>query len=120
MEVSAGSREAFRQLTKGHVCVYTGICKVESDFIPTASGGDGSDVQFCENVVCAVSECFIDGELDYVGFSPSLNKVIVAHQGTNPKKKYVLGDGHPAFKRLLTGLLLEQRCSRMWKRFALT
>ncbi|KAF8164407.1 lipase class 3 family protein [Pholiota molesta] len=39
-------------------------CNANSDFIPTASGGDGSDIQFW-----------------YVGFSPSQNTVIVAHQG---------------------------------------
>ncbi|KAF8174959.1 lipase class 3 family protein [Pholiota molesta] len=41
-------------------------CAANSDFIPTASGGDGSDTQFW-----------------YVGFSPSQNTVIVAHQGTD-------------------------------------
>ncbi|KJA28316.1 hypothetical protein HYPSUDRAFT_33656 [Hypholoma sublateritium FD-334 SS-4] len=41
-------------------------CAANPDFIPTASGGDGSSVQFW-----------------YVGFSPSQNTVIVAHQGTD-------------------------------------
>ncbi|KAF8347910.1 alpha/beta-hydrolase [Amanita rubescens] len=40
-----------------------------SDFVPTGSGGDGASVQFW-----------------YVGFSPSLKSVIVAHQGTDPGK----------------------------------
>ncbi|KAF9055682.1 lipase class 3 family protein [Panaeolus papilionaceus] len=44
-------------------------CAANSDFIPTASGGDGSSVQFW-----------------YVGFSPSQNTVIVAHQGTDPSQ----------------------------------
>ncbi|KAF5312849.1 hypothetical protein D9619_002479 [Psilocybe cf. subviscida] len=44
-------------------------CQANSDFIPTASGGDGSSVQFW-----------------YVGFSPSQASVIVAHQGTNPSE----------------------------------
>ncbi|KAF8893730.1 lipase class 3 family protein [Gymnopilus junonius] len=42
-------------------------CAANSDFIPVASGGDGTDTQFW-----------------YVGFSPSQNSVIVAHQGTDP------------------------------------
>ncbi|KAG6332031.1 hypothetical protein ID866_7058 [Astraeus odoratus] len=42
-------------------------CKANSDFKPVASGGDGSDVQYW-----------------YVGYSPSLDTVIVAHQGTDP------------------------------------
>ncbi|KAF9478910.1 lipase class 3 family protein [Pholiota conissans] len=41
-------------------------CAANPDFIPTASGGDGSSVQFW-----------------YVGFSPSQNTVIVGHQGTD-------------------------------------
>jgi len=44
-------------------------CAANPDFIPTASGGDGSSVQFW-----------------YVGFSPSQATVIVAHQGTNPEE----------------------------------
>jgi len=40
-----------------------------SDFVPTSSGGDGASIQFW-----------------YVGFSPSLKSVIVAHQGTDPQK----------------------------------
>ncbi|PPR00191.1 hypothetical protein CVT26_009043 [Gymnopilus dilepis] len=42
-------------------------CAANSDFIPVASGGDGTDVQFW-----------------YVGYSPSQKSVIVAHQGTDP------------------------------------
>ncbi|KAF8259379.1 lipase, partial [Lactarius quietus] len=41
-------------------------CQANSDFQPVASGGDGDSTQYW-----------------YVGFSPSLNTVIVAHQGTN-------------------------------------
>ncbi|KAF8999368.1 hypothetical protein BDZ89DRAFT_1082777, partial [Hymenopellis radicata] len=44
-------------------------CNANSDFIPVASGGDGSDVQFW-----------------YAGYSPSLASVVVAHQGTNPSE----------------------------------
>ncbi|KAI0766146.1 lipase [Trametes elegans] len=42
-------------------------CEANPQFIPTASGGDGDDVQFW-----------------FVGFDPVLNSVIVAHQGTKP------------------------------------
>lgn len=44
-------------------------CEANSDFEPVASGGDGDDVQFW-----------------YVGYSPSLSTVIVAHQGTDPSQ----------------------------------
>ncbi|KAF8997861.1 Alpha/Beta hydrolase protein [Cyathus striatus] len=44
-------------------------CKANSDFIPVASGGDGGAVQFW-----------------FVGYSPSLDSVIVSHQGTDPSK----------------------------------
>ncbi|KAK0466793.1 alpha/beta-hydrolase [Desarmillaria tabescens] len=44
-------------------------CQANSDFKPVASGGDGADVQFW-----------------YVGYSPSLSTVIVAHQGTDPSQ----------------------------------
>ncbi|KAI9440889.1 lipase class 3 family protein [Lactarius indigo] len=42
-------------------------CQANSDFQPVASGGDGDGTQYW-----------------YVGFSPSHNNVIVAHQGTTP------------------------------------
>ncbi|KAF8623158.1 hypothetical protein AX17_007546 [Amanita inopinata Kibby_2008] len=41
-------------------------CEANPDFVPVASGGDGGSIQFW-----------------YVGFSPSLNSVVVGHQGTN-------------------------------------
>ncbi|KAE9386984.1 lipase [Gymnopus androsaceus JB14] len=41
-------------------------CEANSDFIPVASGGDGSDVQYW-----------------FVGYDPTLSTVIVSHQGTN-------------------------------------
>ncbi|KAG6819834.1 hypothetical protein H0H93_008091 [Arthromyces matolae] len=44
-------------------------CQGNSDFIPVASGGDGSSVQYW-----------------YVGYSPSQSTVIVAHQGTIPSE----------------------------------
>ncbi|KAI5987112.1 Alpha/Beta hydrolase protein [Pisolithus albus] len=42
-------------------------CQANSDFLPVASGGNGDSVQYW-----------------YVGYAPSLDTVIVAHQGTNP------------------------------------
>ncbi|THH28374.1 hypothetical protein EUX98_g5820 [Antrodiella citrinella] len=42
-------------------------CDANTGFIPVASGGDGTDVQFW-----------------FVGFDPSQSSVIVAHQGTDP------------------------------------
>ncbi|KAG6909384.1 hypothetical protein DXG01_000827 [Tephrocybe rancida] len=44
-------------------------CDANPTFQPVASGGDGDDVQFW-----------------YVGVDPTLNTVVVAHQGTDPKK----------------------------------
>ncbi|KAF8127693.1 Alpha/Beta hydrolase protein [Boletus edulis] len=44
-------------------------CEANPDFKPVASGGDGNSVQYW-----------------YVGYDPSLDTVIVAHQGTNPEK----------------------------------
>ncbi|KAI0285637.1 lipase [Russula brevipes] len=44
-------------------------CQANPDFQPVAAGGDGAGTQFW-----------------FVGFSPSLNTVIVAHQGTNPQE----------------------------------
>jgi len=44
-------------------------CAANSAFKPTATGGDGNGTPFW-----------------YVGYDPSLNTVIVAHEGTNPAK----------------------------------
>ncbi|KAJ3494733.1 hypothetical protein NLJ89_g10743 [Agrocybe chaxingu] len=49
--------------------VYIANCNANPDFIPIASGGDGASVQFW-----------------YVGYSPSLGTIIVAHQGTDFSK----------------------------------
>ncbi|KAI0249663.1 lipase [Lactifluus subvellereus] len=46
-------------------------CQANSDFEPVASGGDGDATQYW-----------------YVGYSPSLKTVIVAHEGTNPTKLF--------------------------------
>ncbi|KIJ93133.1 hypothetical protein K443DRAFT_646862 [Laccaria amethystina LaAM-08-1] len=50
-------------------------CNANADFMPVASGGDGSDVQFW-----------------YVGFSPSQKTVIVAHQGTDTSEMHAKPD----------------------------
>ncbi|KLO06124.1 lipase [Schizopora paradoxa] len=42
-------------------------CEANPGFQPSASGGDGTDTQYW-----------------YVGYDPTLNTVVVAHQGTNP------------------------------------
>lgn len=47
-------------------------CQANSDFLPVASGGNGDSVQYW-----------------YVGYDPSLDTVIVAHQGTDPSEMYV-------------------------------
>lgn len=46
-------------------------CQANPDFVPVASGGDGSAIQFW-----------------YVGYSPSQNTVIVGFQGTNPAQLF--------------------------------
>ncbi|KIM35591.1 hypothetical protein M413DRAFT_79247 [Hebeloma cylindrosporum] len=48
-------------------------CAANPDFIPVASGGDGSSTQFW-----------------YVGFSPSQASVIVGHQGTDTSQMQVM------------------------------
>ncbi|PPQ76610.1 LOW QUALITY PROTEIN: hypothetical protein CVT26_012749 [Gymnopilus dilepis] len=55
-----------KPLTCSWAWATTANCAANSDFIPTASGGDGDGTQFW-----------------YVGFSPSQRTVIVAHQGTD-------------------------------------
>ncbi|KAM6497181.1 lipase class 3 family protein [Amanita muscaria] len=59
-------------------------CQANADFIPVAAGGDGASVQFW-----------------YVGFSPSLNSVIVAHQGTDTTKIQAIATDVNAFQESL-------------------
>lgn len=63
-------------------------CNANADFIPVASGGDGSSVQFW-----------------YVGFSPSQQTVVVAHQGTNPSKIQAIATDITAFQANLDSSL---------------
>ncbi|KAF8258663.1 lipase class 3 family protein [Lactarius quietus] len=63
-------------------------CEANSDFEPVASGGNGAQTQYW-----------------YVGFSPSQNTVIVAHQGTNPDEFYAdLTDGNFFLEQLNSSL----------------
>ncbi|KAF5312472.1 hypothetical protein D9619_002478 [Psilocybe cf. subviscida] len=63
-------------------------CQANSDFIPVASGGDGSSIQFW-----------------YVGFSPSQASVIVAHQGTDTSKIQADATDLDAFQQSLDSSL---------------
>ncbi|KAF7770882.1 hypothetical protein Agabi119p4_6856 [Agaricus bisporus var. burnettii] len=63
----ASSAYCSPKLTKTWTCGAN--CDANPNFQPTASGGDGIDVQFW-----------------YVGFDPDLSTIIVAHQGTDPSK----------------------------------
>jgi len=63
-------------------------CNANAGFIPVASGGDGSSVQFW-----------------YVGFSPSQQSVIVAHQGTDTSQIEALATDADAFQESLDSSL---------------
>ncbi|KAF8997860.1 lipase class 3 family protein, partial [Cyathus striatus] len=63
-------------------------CLANADFIPVASGGDGSSVQFW-----------------YVGYSPSLASVIVGHQGTDTSKMSAIATDAAAVRKKLDSTL---------------
>ncbi|KAK7029439.1 hypothetical protein VNI00_014571 [Paramarasmius palmivorus] len=63
-------------------------CNANKDFKPIASGGNGASVQFW-----------------YVGFSPSLSSVIVAHQGTDATEIEALCTDARFFPRSLSSSL---------------
>ncbi|KAF9011341.1 lipase class 3 family protein [Cyathus striatus] len=63
-------------------------CAANADFIPVASGGDGGSVQFW-----------------YVGFSPSQQTVIVAHQGTNTSQIEAIATDADVFQESLDSTL---------------
>lgn len=46
----------------------TANCEQTAGFVPVASGGDGDIIQYW-----------------YVGYNPSGDEIIVAHQGTDPE-----------------------------------
>ena len=48
---------------------FTANCNANPGFVPEASGGDGSSVQFW-----------------FVGYDPSLKEIVVSHQGTEALK----------------------------------
>ena len=60
-------------------------CEANQGFQPSASGGDGTYTQFCEQwLAFGKDNKNRDPHLGYVGFDPDHDTVIVAHQGTNP------------------------------------
>lgn len=62
-------------------------CSANTGFVPSISGGDGNGVQFCKNLYFAlqvVIQVFNFDCLGYVGYWPTQNTVVVAHQGTDP------------------------------------
>jgi hypothetical protein len=64
-------------------------CNANADFIPVASGGDGSDVQFCKlHFYLEHFRRLTSIRLGYVGFSPTQETVIVAHQGTDTSEMH--------------------------------
>lgn len=66
-------------------CDYLSHHLSRCSFLPTASGGDGSDVQFC----AWQQSCHPSAHLalvGFVGFHPALNSVLVVHQGTDPSE----------------------------------
>ncbi|KAF8336730.1 lipase [Amanita rubescens] len=63
-------------------------CQANPDFKPVASGGDGASVQFW-----------------YVGYSPSLNEVIVAHQGTDISKFQAVATDIAMYQRNMNATL---------------
>lgn len=71
-------------------------CVALPGFIPTLTGGDGDDTQFCEHRFASISlflASLIEHErqtiLDFVGYWPNESAVVVAHQGTDPNEMYV-------------------------------
>ncbi|KAE9390646.1 alpha/beta-hydrolase [Gymnopus androsaceus JB14] len=74
--------------TSSVTSTWTSNCQKNSDFIPVAAGGDGTGVQYW-----------------YAGYSPSLDSVVVAHQGTNTSSiEAILTDGEFSLTSLDTTL----------------
>ena len=53
-------------------------------------GGDGGAVQYCMQIICALGVNVDISHLDFVGYWPSQNSVVVAHQGTDPFNAFVV------------------------------
>ena len=69
-------------------------CDANPTFVPTASGGDGDDVQYCAFLSCPTDVCWMITHrvccvrcgfvmTGFVGYDPTLQTVVVVHQGTN-------------------------------------
>jgi hypothetical protein len=75
-------------------------CDANPGFKPIASGGNGDSIQFCEwNLFefasgARLGETMLTMNSGYVGFDPTLKTIIVAHQGTDTSKLYVLRVHH--------------------------
>jgi hypothetical protein len=71
-------------------------CRAVSDFMPTLTGGDGDDTQYCKQSsqsrkarIHLLEPHDTATILVYVGYWPTQSSVVVAHQGTNPSELYV-------------------------------
>lgn len=66
-------------------------CEANQGFKPTAAGGDGDDVQFCEfrSSQLRLNRQSLTKRSGFVGFDPNLNTVIVSHQGTDTSEMCV-------------------------------
>ena len=62
-------------------------CEAVSGFEVTLTGGDGNDVQLCMSGNPG-RYVLLTGDADYVGYWPSQNSVVVAHEGTDPTQLY--------------------------------
>lgn len=63
-------------------------CAANIGFVATATGGDGSDEQYCASIPPQLTINGSDALPGYVGYSPELESIIAAHQGTNPSSMY--------------------------------
>ncbi|KAF8735158.1 hypothetical protein AX14_002614 [Amanita brunnescens Koide BX004] len=92
VRLSHGIAEVCMGVWQPKTCVLTFAqkvdCQANPDFIAVDSGGDGASVQFW-----------------YVGYSPSLSSVIVAHQGTNTSQIKAIITDLDAFKENLDSSL---------------
>jgi hypothetical protein len=65
--------------------------------MPTLTGGDGNGTQFCKHRFNFTGPApFYWTILVYVGYWPTQSAVVVAHQGTDPHKLYVLVSKQPS------------------------
>ena len=66
-------------------------CNANPSFEPVASGGDGSETQFCKRLLTGsiCKKLTSAAQRGFVGFDPTLNTIIVSHQGTDTSEMYV-------------------------------